>query len=368
MARIEDISIKRKKIKRADRFKRIKNKKEKVYRTPDFFRNHTGIRVISESGISERQKESGVYVKAYRIQKNQEDKQTMDHLYEICKSLCKAQMYLQFFREREGFCLVLGQWMPGMEKAQERFSEIEEQMKTELLPFDINGRIERCCRIGAELKGRNIDHMDYLTQPGKWKEIIDLRRLPISDGRYLQSDAGCFAVAAMQKFPVSEESHWMEDIWEQEFVMASVSEFEMISDSVVKNLFFHCYTGVENVISRMKRSNPVLHQVLTEEEKEDNAGFHFIKGSVGFLLKAETAEQMEEQIELLKEAAKKNHLKIRCSCFSDTGIFRTFALTGERFDSSGQILLVSDCKSLMPFSVQKEENYDVEELKRLFLQ
>lgn len=323
--------------------------------------------MISESGISERQNDAGVYAKVYQINGNLKDEQMKDTLYELCKLFCEEQMYLQLFRDKENCYLLLGQWMQSMEKAQMRFDEIEKQMISEFLPLDLNARIGQCLKIETVLKGKKVYSADYLSHPEEWKEMVDLKKSLILDGKYLQSGAGCFSIVTVQKFPYSDEKSWMEEILKQEFVLASISEMEMISNTVVKDLFFHCYTGVDNVISRMKRVNPALYQVLTEEQKEEKEGVHFVKGAVGFLLNAETAEQMEEHIDLLKETAKKNHFKIRCSRVPDAGEFRVFAMTGERFDSSGQILLASDCRSLIPFSAQNEENYDVEELKRLFL-
>lgn len=385
----KDYNQKKQKVKRADQFKRIKNRNEKVYGAPAFFKGHTGIQTITESGITQRIIERSTFVKAYEIKVVSENKvreNKLESFHCFYQYLCSEYVFIQFHVHRDkthGILknyLLVGISAVSMERAQEKFSTVEEDWKTQEEKFGINfdtldgnERMHFYCDLISKTCGKTYQTDNYFQEVNTWKYMSGLEEVEETEDMYIKTEQGYFSVVMIQKYPyVLDDNRFIQDVLEEKFVQAVVLDAEGVSDPVVRELFHNSYVGMEGILSRMQRVNPVLHLTLTKTDEETVEDVEsFVNSSASFLLRAGTTQQMEEYMNALKKIAQRHHMRIKQLCFSNADIIRAFGMTGERMDYAGQMLPKSEMGYIVPFDFEqkseKEEAYDVEELKRLFL-
>lgn len=362
---------KTKRTKRCDRFRRIKNKYEPVYRTPPLLKQVSGICSISESGIF--QTDGGYYSKAYVLE---EDKNAVS-LKETEKS--DADYGFLWGSDKKICYLICHTKKQDMTEAMEWFSAKEQNGNMKGMTAE--ERLSIYSRFFLRISG-SIDETDnnaglqdsYMQEFAAWKQNIKSECLK-STGGYLKTAVGIFRIVAVRRFPVYVDAadNAVKKLLLPEYVLAAYAEVSAVSNRAVSELIHSEYAGLDGVLPRLRRSNPPLHGILTGSALQEN---RYVRGSVYFLLHASDMEKMRGAEEEFARLAKNNRMQTDPVPLGSPRILpeerkmlAMFGLSGFWADRYESLLPADHMYVILQgenIKAEEKEDYDVNEMRALF--
>lgn len=375
-AKKESRHRKNKKIKKREQFRRIRNKNEAVYRTPNFFESATGVSLISESGIF--QIKEG-FTKMYRLPEGI----NIEEIHKICVGFRTMNADIGFFKRRgaDQVSLLLYAEKQNIQEAQAWFekAELQDKLKT----VNAEERMEEYCSFLSEVLKKENKVDSYLTETQKWKALAKLEGAVMKENG-IRTESGVFQIMAVRSFQMNIKEKNLAVLTAQDCVMASYIGISSVSDEIVAELINSKYLGVEGILPRMRRKNPVLFDILnqdwknSEEESSDTQGF--ILGTVYFLLQATNLEEMKaEQVAFQRKAAEYG-ITVEALTWKSNRMTREqkewismFGMSGKRQKEYRCVLSTEAIEKLLPRGTDcrkpdQGESYDIAEMKALFFE
>lgn len=359
---------KAKRIRRTDRFRRIKNKYEPVFQTPSFFKYTTGICCVSESGIF--QMADGYYTKLYAL-----DEGSGRNISRCLSRPEHRNMDYGFLWGKGGKTayLILDVQKKDIQEAMEWFVKQEEIMSIQKIAVAAEQRLAGYCGFLTELSGITLAADSYLKETTAWKKAARFEWME-NEGEYAKTDTGLFRIMAVRKFAEHIPERPIEQLLKPEYVLAAYSGISPVSNQAVSDFMYSEYLGLDGVLPRMRRSNPALHDILTEQAPPEDC---FIHASVYFLLSAPDMEQMCAAEKEFVNMAKENGLILDSISFPGPRIMRDqkemfamFGLSGNRTRRYQNIFPADSMHKLFPNNGEQEqveeEAYNVDEMRALF--
>lgn len=369
--RLKETSVsaekKRKRIPRRDRFRRRKNKDEAVYRTPAFLKKELGITGVSESGVFSCGEN---FSKAYIVCQGE----THGKIADLCGKLREMNADYNVLMGKHSDCiyLILHAKKKELAEALVWFHDVEKTL--DLSGVSAEQRLEHYCTYASRITGIKCGAESYLMEPDSWKQAAKLEGTEIVD-KVLHTKAGYFAVVAAKRFPVDLTQEAFNCLFVSEGVEEVYIAVTAVADKVVADAISAEYLGVDSVLPRLKRSNPVLHGILSRESAED--GCNFLWAGVYHLLFAEDSMELEEKVKDFIARAKTQGICTECIPLAKMQdkkeMKRTlamFGLTGVRQERYQSFIRSVDVRKLIPDAEdaghKMERSYDVEEMRALF--
>lgn len=359
--------MKKMSIRKADRFRRVRNNTEAVYETPSFFRKETGIGIVTESGIFQN---GEGHTKAYEV----DPAMGVSDMPKFCESFDGMDLQLIYWKEEEKKYLILHSDHKLLSDAQKQFGMMEEELQ-ECAGRKLNGNCPAGINLQSRLKlyGQFLAGMlgeeyvvgDPVSETETWKAFSRLEHSE-ERGYSLKTAAGFYSVLAVRRFPYIPEGSLMSRLTAPECVIASATEAVRVSNLAVAEYLKEHYYGLDGVLARMKRKNYDLYRILVENAPEDEESF--VRGSVYLLLRAEDEERMQESIRQVKDMAKENQIFLEERICKIREAAAIFGISGGSQEHLGRLVPRSEMNRFFPL-YQKErtkESYNVEEMKQLF--
>lgn len=357
-----------KRVRRRDRFHRIKNKQEQVYKSPAFFNGNLGVSRISESGIFEVEH---CFTKAYCVTELQ-DKEWEQLIVAWresgteCGILQGKYLNETYLLLREGYC--------DISEAIEKFAEMERKLK--ITGLSTEQRIERYCNYISKVLGGAYPADSYLSETPAWKEAASMNKLRTSE-KEIAAEAGYFAVMAIRRFPGKIKRGMLRKLADKEYCAASYLSALRVTDKRIRESVEEEYLGVDGVLPRMKRKAPLLYDILKNEDGNREDTGSFMSASAYFLLHAETLEELYENMSDFSLTAGENGIRTEKIPLAELKRQRElketlamFGLMGNCQKRYGNFLPADDTLKLLVYGNAKEEvkgqAYDVEEMRALF--
>lgn len=374
---------KAKRTKRCDRFRRIKNRYEPVYRTPALLKQASGICGISESGIF--QTDGGYYSKAYVL----EDDKNAEILKETGKGFLALQekpdadygflwgsdkktRYLICHTKKQDMTEAI-EWFSA-QKQDDNFAGGMKGMTAEERLSVFSRFFLRISQSADETDGNAGPQDSYMQEFAAWKQSLKLECLKSADG-YVKTAAGIFRIAAVRRFPVGVDTvdNAVKRMILPEYVLAAYAEVSAVPDRAVSDLIHSEYAGLDGVIPRLRRSNPPLHDILTGSAPQGN---RYVRGSVYFLLHALDMEKMRGAEEEFACLAKNNRVQTEPVPLGSPRILpeerkmlAMFGLSGFWTDRYESLLPADHMYAVLQgesIKADEKEDYDVDEMRALF--
>lgn len=360
---------KRKRIPRRDRFRRLKNKNEAVYRTPAFLKKELGITGVSESGVFLCGEN---FSKAYVVC----EKDANSEIADLCRKLreINADYNVLMGKYSDSIYLILHAKKKDMAEALAWFQVVEKTL--DLSGMSAEQRLEHYCKYASRITRIKCSAESYLMEPDIWKPAAKLEGTDIAE-KALHTKAGYFAVVAAKRFPTDLTQEAFNSLFETEVVEAAYIAATAVADNVVADAINAEYLGIESVLPRLKRSTPVLHEILSRESGSTEDGGNFLWAGVYYLLFAGEPMDLEEKVKDFIAQAKTLSICTECIPLAKMQdkkeVKRTlamFGLTGVRQERYQSFIRSEDVRKLIPNAAdaghKMERSYDVEEMRALF--
>lgn len=356
-----------KRIKRKDRFLRIKNKSEPVYRTPVFLKNAAGVSEVSESGIF---KTGGRYTKSYFMET---DILTGEQagLFLKLEQMNAAYGFIKMVKN-EKTSLLIAVEKKDMQEAIVWFAYMEQE--TGLEGINAEGRLEYYCRFLTLFLNAESRLDSYLQETRSWKPLADMIGLKAED-HLIRTEAGVFSVMAIRRFP-DKISRMPAALTGQEAVIFAYTEICPVTDSSVMDMLQAQYLGIDGVLPRLKRGNPSLYNVIKAMESKRGDTGSFVAAFMFFLLHTKDRESMELAEGELCRLAEEKGMLLEHVPVMETRIIQEakrelslFGMSGKQIGKYRNLILASDKEKLFPqpeSSPNEVTTYDIEELRTLF--
>lgn len=359
MMQIKKESVKKQKrrIPWRDRFHRLKNKKEAVYRTPLFLRQTVGLGVISESGIFNFENR---FNKLYGL-KDENNSQLLQELIADLQQR-EVQYGILFDLKSKKKYMILHIVKKDMEEAIAWFSEFEKKFHIGLTTEErlgiytdfLKDIFEKSCNCGS-----------YILETDQWKDVSSMEGL--------QEKA--FGIVAFRTFP--EISSAFFELGHMKGVRNISINIMPVSDQVVADTIYAEYMGLDGVLQRLRRSNPPLYEILTRKEGEGTDKKYYTSFGIYFLMTAADKKELETHIKNFIDTAKMKGIaaeKIPFDRLRETGeVRRTLAMFGtlgtiqERYQSLLPAYMLQEwIGGGLSVKREVEETYDVLEMRELF--
>lgn len=361
---------KRKRVRRRDRFRRVKNKYEPVYKPPVFLKNRYGLKLITESGMI---KTDGGYFQMYALPGDC----SAEKPKELCGGLCQPGIKFGFLKGRgnEAY-LFAGTQSEELEQASRGLKEAGKRVGAEAL--DADGLLNYFCDFLEEVSKQECHAESYLLDPLSLKPLLKFTGLKPAEG-YLKTDAGVFGIMAVRRLPYRIEERLLAECGKHPAVCALYMETEPLSGGTVAETIHAEYLGIEGVQSRMKRVNPQMEAFLNEESEDAEESWDFAAFAAYFLLKAEDSGEMRERQKEFTDMAEAAGIKMERVPLAEQRDLRKMRMAVAMFGMPGlcsgrykNIISAADVWKLVPCG-RPEENreqvsgkYDIDEMRALF--
>lgn len=375
-AKKESRHRKNKKVRKREQFRRTRNKNEAVYRTPNFFESATGVSLISESGIF--QIKEG-FTKMYRLPEDT----NIEEIHKICVGFRTMNADIGFFKRRgaEQISLLLYVEKQNIQEAQAWFEKVEQQDR--IKKVNAEERMEEYCSFLSEVLKKENRVDSYLTETQKWKALAKLEGAGMEESG-IRTESGVFQIMAVRSFQMNIKEKNLAELTAQDCVMTSYIGISSVSDETVAELIDSKYLGVEGILPRMRRKNPVLFDILNQDWKNSEEGSSdtqgFILGTVYFLLQAPNLEEMKAEQAAFQRKAAEYGISVEALTWKSNRMTREqkewismFGMSGRRQEEYRCVLSSEVIEKLFPGGTDcrmpdQGESYDIAEMKALFFE
>lgn len=359
-----------------NKFIRLKNKKEPVYKTPGFMKN-IGICQISESGIFMHT--GNLFTKVY--EKNLGDAEQLLKEQRLIRQLDITYSYLSFTSFPDKLYMQIVISAESFEKAQEQFEILEvelkgiAQLKTMLLEQRLRLVFQGIMRNFTEGKAVGEETVYSLGEVETWRQyaILDF----VEDRKdSFNTSKGYFAFLSIYGYPDVSNNVQKESLYSMfktvPGVLGMQSTFEPITDFAIVQFIQEKYIGYEGVFPKMKRENPELYAIVAQPVEVNNRNF-FCGNSV-FLVYAETIEALENTVKDFTKKAIEKNCKVQNLCGVQKKLIWDFFFLQCGQKKASRFLPVSRMALLNPVQYmageiaeeQEAEKVDMEEMRKLF--
>ena len=150
-----------------------------------------------------------------------------------------------------------------------------------------------------------------------------------------------------------------------------------VSDQAVADFVRSEYMGLDSIMPRLKRKNPVLYGILAQEKDAVSNEQNYVWGGMYFLLKATDKDEMQEKTRQMVEMGKQVGAIIDILPLARLSTpvewkktFAMFGLMGNAQRRFHNLLPSDSVAEITEHSFEKKENasYDIEEMRKLFFE
>lgn len=367
--------MKKQKVGKKERFKRLKNKKEAVYQAPAFLAAK-GILAVSESGIM--QYGGNFFAKTYEMDFREEtagaelmqNLRSLNYPFDVLNvfggSGGEEILHFRFWAKAENFI-----------QAQEAFESLDKEFLSLGFAFHSMNFVKKIsnffsCMESLGKKEKEEPFTEVFQHTGFLKECMQLDFIKEESNQF-QTEKGVWAFVSVNHYPSDPDASIFDIFSEFKGLTSMYVSIEPISDFAVSDFIEERYIGFEGLLSRMKRKNPELYQVLEREPETDKK--QFFCGESVFLISGETQEIFQELLENLQKKAEEKGYEIRRLYGGQKNKLLDFFLLGGGIKSESRFQSVKNISCLLPCAAgdsterkeYAEEAYDIEEMRKLFL-
>lgn len=352
---------KRKRVARRDRFRRIKNRKEPLYRMPTFLKHTIGCVEISESGIILG--EDG-FSKVYALKTD---------MRILCPKLRKQEITYDVFYEAEKRYLLIHYAGRNLEEAYLWFETLEQDLG--LTAWDARMRLEYYCKFLEQFLTEKTGTEDCMLQPNLWKKAALYSDIETKNGE-IETEEGVFRIAGVRCFKEGAPASGILEKLRKLAVTVCVSVVP-VSDQAVADFVRSEYMGLDSIMPRLKRKNPVLYGILAQEKDAVSNEQNYVWGGIYFLLNAADKDEMQEKTRQMVEMGKQVGAIIDILPLARLSTpvewkktFAMFGLMGNAQRRFHNLLPSDSVAEITEHSFEKKENasYDIEEMRKLFFE
>ena len=349
-------------IKRSDRFLRVKNKSEVVYRVPVFLKKSVGMLFLSESGTLET---DGRLSRAYVVDNNRIGVREE-------KLKCLQIDYAFVFRKSNPVSMLLSEKMDcGYDEITKKFSDIESELQIKSMSAD--ERMAYYCNFLKNFLGIQTEVNSYILDSDCWKQVANMEGLKISDNRILIPES-CYCVLAVRK--IKKNTSWkdLDNLVNDPVVKSMYIAVSGVSDRQIKESLCSEYMGIEGMASRMKRNAPELYEILQKDADADTVSGKYRRVSIYFLMQTEVEQVNEKILNFIKNAYKTGIKMERMALSEQKNIpelkrtLAMFGMTGNSQERYRMLVTEEQVQGLLNIVTEekKQEKYDIEKMKALF--
>lgn len=361
---------------------RVRNKQEPVYRSPAFLKRSIGVISVSESGIFCRGQD---YSRLYVVERQGEFEELIAELRQM-----DAEYEIFTVKEEEKRRLILHTVQKDMTDARIWFDEAEQRLLQKGIALE-----ERLGYYGRFLNGflgTNSRVDSYLLETAEWKSdawlagLKAVNRASVSGmpaaAWELETSAGAYAVLAVRSFPMKLKSDTLGKLQTTDGVEEICISVIPVSDWMVADAIREEYLGLDGILPRLKRSSPLIYEILSREEEKKNHAKNsgntqsFVRAGVYFLLTGANKEELKERMQRFLADAEGEGIwaeRIPLAELHTSSELRQtlamFGMMGTRQERYQSFFPSSDLIKLIPgyqMKEDKEQTYDVEEMRMLF--
>lgn len=334
---------------------------------PAFLKHTVGSMEISESGIVVGEESCS---KVYPLADCREAKDIEAFFRKIRR---RGIEYDIFFSMSECY-LIVHYAGRNLDEAHTWFDSLEQELM--LKAWNANLRVDHYCKFLGRFFAEKLEIENCILQPDQWKNAALYGDMETDHGE-IETGAGVYRIAAVRRFLTKPERGAVRSLQEQMESEAAYVSATPVTDQAVADFIRSEYMGLESVMPRLKRNNPVLHSILMQEEHAVKDGQNYVWGGVYFLLKAADEEEMEKKIEHFKTEGKRLGMLIEVmplATLSSTAELKKtlamFGLMGSRQKRYHSLLASEDMAGIIgqeQMSMEQESaSYDIEEMRELF--
>lgn len=353
--------MKRKRIRRKDRFLRAKNKNEVLYRVPVFLEKSVGMTFLTENGTLET---DGKFSRAYVL-----DDKKIEKLKEQIQFMQKDCAFV-FHKSHPDAMLIFEKPSDGEDDITDKFSETENILQIKSMTVD--DRMAYYCRFLGDFLGIKMEVENYILDTDCWKHAACMDGIKLSDNKIFTAE-GRYCVMAVRTMNRKISGADLACLMNNPLIQSMYMEVSGVTDQQIKEKICNEYMGIDGMTSRIKRNEPELYDILQKDESENESFSKYRMVSIYFLIKMET-DQDADLFNLMKDAYKSG-IKMESLALAEqkkiSELKRTFAMfgmTGNRQKRYQMIVAGEQIPQLLSTvpKEEKKEKYDVEEMKALF--
>ncbi|RGX94933.1 hypothetical protein DXA60_01190 [Roseburia sp. OF03-24] len=353
--------VKKKRIRRADRFLRAKNKSEVLYRVPVFLKKSAGMTFLSESGTLET---NGKFSRAYLLddKKLEKLKEEIQFLQEDCAFV--------FHKSHPAGMLIFEETASGGDIT-EKFSEIENILQIKSMTAD--SRMAYYGRFLSDFLGIKTEVENYILDTDCWKQAACMDGIKLSNNKIFTT-RGRYCVMAVRT--IKRKITWtdLSGLMDNPLIQSMYITVSGVTGQQIKEKICNEYMGIDGMASRIKRNEPELYDILQKDESENESLSKYRWVSVYFLIRMES-EQADTNLFNIIKGAYKSGIKMECLALAEqkniSELKRTFAMfgmTGNKQERYQMLITQEQVRRLLNIvpKEKKQENYDIEAMKALF--
>lgn len=346
-----------------------------MYKSPAFLNGNLGVIRISESGIFEMEH---CFTKIYSITGFQEEKRKQ--LLEKWRTLGMECGILQG-RYLNGKYFIIREECHDMSEAMEKFAGMEQEL--EITGLSAEQRIKGYCEYISKVLGEQYQTENYLLETPVWKTAVSMNKLKVTE-KEIVTETGYFSVIAIRRFSSKGKKGSFQKLENKEYVAASYLSALKVTNQRIREAVEEEYLGVDGVLPRMKRKEPLLYDIMSTNiilpngiaQASENTG-SFMSVSAYFLLQAETLEEQKKNMADFFQTAGESGMQAEKIPLAELNgarerreTFAMFGLMGNCQKRYGNFLPADDMFRILVYQSEKEDHpgqtYDVEEMRALF--
>lgn len=332
-----------------------------------FLKRTIGSMEISESGIV--MGEDGCS-KVYLLS----DCRACKDIAAFCGKFRRKEIEYDFlFIESESY-LVVHYAGKNMHEAAAWFEALEQEYA--LKGWNAEQRLAHYRDFLGKILSEKIEPENCILQPELWKNAALYGGMETVNGE-IETKAGVYRIVAVRRFLAKPAHGAIKILQEQTGSKAAYVSVIPVSDQAVADFIRSEYVGLESVMPRLKRNNPVLHSILMQEDQAVKDEQKFLCCGAYFLLAAADKEEMEKTTAVFKEESRRLGLLVEVMPLATLNTtvelkktLAVFGLMGGRQRRYHSILASEELAVIVEpeegFNEQNEMPYDIEEMRELF--
>lgn len=292
----------------------------------------------------------------------------------FCKKFRRREIEYDFlFMENESY-LVVHYAGKSMNEAVAWFEALEQEYA--LKGWNAERRLAYYRDFLGKFLSEKIEPENCILQPDLWKNAALYSGMETGNGE-IETQAGIYRIVAVRRFLAKPACGAIKTLLDQAGSKAAYVSVIPVSDQAVADFIRSEYVGLESVMPRLKRNNPVLHSILMQEEQAVKDGQNFLCCGVYFLLAAADKEEMEKITAVFMEESRRLGLLAEVMPLATLSTvvelkktLAVFGLMGGRQKRYHSILASEEVAVMVEpeesFNEQNEMPYDIEEMRELF--
>lgn len=280
---------KNKKLKRKDRFKEIKKGVIPMSNTPAFLKKVWGTSVAADNGIF--QSSNNLFDRMYKVKIN-DRKTSQQEIFNIFRNY-DIRFKISYLDEDIYICFLFDK--KSIEDVWVECDAVEKKLLLELnangielIPLNLQERLKTVHRFVTEKEPMIANYTDP-AHILDWKEDLELSSFSENEG-IMEHQSHKYIIFFISSFS-DKTNNFIEELREQKIIKSIAYDISPVSDRAVKAFFDSNYMGCENILYNIKKNEPELYDVYTNDSENDSRYFSLV--SISFLCNIETTSELE---------------------------------------------------------------------------